>query len=131
MRVLYDGIPTDYEVLQGFESNKFETTSCTRAAQKLPASAVEAAESAYSEYLGALERESHPDFLVFVPEVSIASDENHDVAHPLPEAASNDETVSHAEKVGPEHAVESQKEEVTSHPEEVSYRKFPAIDFLF
>lgn len=120
MRVLYDGTPTTYEVLQGFESSKFEATSCTRAAQKLPASSVEAAEESYAEYLGALERESHPELLVFAPEVSIASGENHDIAQTLIETGINEDTVTLAEKTGPEYVVET-KEEVTSHTEEVIY----------
>lgn len=115
-RVLYDGVPTEYEVLHAFESDSFESASFTPSVQKLPTSATEAADSAYSEYLGALEKELAPELLIFVPEASIASQGNHDSMLPVLEAGSNGAGVG--EKTGTDSMLEGPNEEVPVQPEE-------------
>ncbi|MCO5592049.1 hypothetical protein L7F22_046043 [Adiantum nelumboides] len=88
-RVLCDGVPTEYEVLQAFEPDSFNCANFTASVQQLPVSATEAADSSYSEYLSTLEKELAPELLIFVPESRVASQGDHDAIQNVLKADSN------------------------------------------
>ncbi|KAI5059244.1 hypothetical protein GOP47_0025563 [Adiantum capillus-veneris] len=88
-RVLCDGVPTEYEVLQALEPESFKCANFRASVQQLPVSATEAADASYSEYLSALEKELAPELLIFVPEARVASHGKHDVTQNALEADSN------------------------------------------
>ncbi|KAH7306785.1 hypothetical protein KP509_22G030300 [Ceratopteris richardii] len=77
LRVLCDGVPTEYEVLEASLGAKNSSDS----AELVPTSSTEAADMACRKYLNNLERELAPELLIFVPESCIASAVNHDGTH--------------------------------------------------
>lgn len=120
-RVLYEGTPAEHEVLPAFEGDSSDGGSTISSTQKVPVSAFDAADSAYSEYMGVLEKELAPELLVFVPESvpesTIPFQQNHDVQHPVSEVVGSNKT-GMDEKNGPESGMEVMKDAVVVQPEE-------------
>eukprot|EP00250_Pteridium_aquilinum_P006300 c16246_g1_i1 orf=741-4946(+) len=115
-RVLYDGVPTEYEVLHTFEPDTLKAATYTSSIQKLPVSATEASDAGYSEYFKALEKELAPELLIFVPESCIASQANHDVIQNVLKAESNGAGVD--EQAGLDSTLNALRGEALGQPEE-------------